>query len=80
MADIADKFTRNEILTSNEVRQIVGFKPSTEPKADQLVNANMPQGDTGVAPPGGDVPEVPDLSTMSTEDIFNSLEVPDAAA
>jgi hypothetical protein len=83
MADIADKFTRNEILTSNEVRQIVGFKPSTEPKADQLVNANMPQGDTGVPPPGGDVPaegDVPDISGMSTEDIFNSLEVPGEAA
>lgn len=48
IADIADKFTRNEILTSNEVRQIVGFKPADEPKADQLINANMPQGDTGV--------------------------------
>lgn len=50
IADIADKFTRNEILSSNEVRQIVGFKPSSEPKADQLVNANMPQADTGVDP------------------------------
>lgn len=48
IADIADKFTRNEILSSNEIRQIVGFKPSKEPKADKLINANMPQGDTGV--------------------------------
>ena len=48
IADIADKFTRNEIASSNEIRQIVGWKPSKEPKADQLVNANMPQGDTGV--------------------------------
>jgi hypothetical protein len=43
MADIADKFTRNEILSSNELRQIVGFKPSKDPKADQLVNANINQ-------------------------------------
>lgn len=43
IADIADKFTRNEILSSNEVRQIVGFKPSKDPKADQLVNANINQ-------------------------------------
>jgi hypothetical protein len=50
IADIADKFTRNEILSSNEVRQIVGFKPSKEPKADQLINSNMPTGDTGVPP------------------------------
>lgn len=56
MADIADKFTRNEILTSNEIRQIMGFKPSDDPKADELVNANMPQEDTGVVPPGEEVP------------------------
>ena len=41
--DMADKFTRNEILTSNEVRQIVGFKPSDDPKADKLINANINQ-------------------------------------
>lgn len=41
MADIADKFTRNEILSSNEIRQIVGFKPSSDPKADQLINSNL---------------------------------------
>ena len=41
IAEIADKFTRNEILTSNEVRQIIGFKPSDDPKADQLVNSNI---------------------------------------
>lgn len=43
IAEIADKFTRNEILTSNEVRQIIGFKPSKDPKADQLVNSNIAQ-------------------------------------
>ena len=41
IADIADKFTRNEILTSNELRQIVGMKPSDDPKADQLLNSNL---------------------------------------
>lgn len=41
IAEIADKFTRNEILTSNEIRQIIGFKPSSEPKADQLLNSNL---------------------------------------
>lgn len=44
IAEIADKFTRNEIMTSNEMRQVVGFKPHPDPKADQLVNSNMPQG------------------------------------
>jgi hypothetical protein len=48
IADIADKFTRNEITSSNEIRQAIGMKPSQEPKADMLINANMPQGDTGV--------------------------------
>ena len=41
IAEIADKFTRNEILTSNEVRQIVGMRPSDDPKADQLINSNI---------------------------------------
>jgi hypothetical protein len=41
IADIADKFTRNEIMTSNEIRQIVGMKPSKDPKADELRNKNL---------------------------------------
>lgn len=41
LADIADKFTRNEILTSNEVRQIAGMKPSSDPNADELRNKNL---------------------------------------
>lgn len=51
IAEIADKFTRNEILTSNEVRQIIGFKPSKDPKADELRNSNISQAkeETGVA-------------------------------
>lgn len=43
IAEIADKFTRNEILTSNEIRQIIGMKPSDDPKADQLINSNLNQ-------------------------------------
>ena len=42
IADIADKFTRNEILTANEIRSILGIKPSDDPKADELRNSNMP--------------------------------------
>lgn len=41
IAEIADKFTRNEILSSNEIRQIVGIKPSKDPKADELRNKNL---------------------------------------
>lgn len=43
LAEIADKFTRNEILTSNEIRQIIGIRPSNDPKADRLVNSNISQ-------------------------------------
>lgn len=43
IAEIADKFTRNEIMSSNEIRAAIGYKPSADAKADQLVNSNMPQ-------------------------------------
>lgn len=43
IAEIADKFTRNEIMTSNEIRQIVGMRPSDNPKADELRNSNISQ-------------------------------------
>lgn len=42
IAEIADKFTRNEILSANEVRSFIGIKPSSDPKADELKNSNMP--------------------------------------
>lgn len=45
MAEIADKFTRNEIMTSNEIRQAIGMKPSDDPKADKLINSNLNQPD-----------------------------------
>lgn len=41
LAELADKFTRNEILSSNEVRGIIGYTPSADPKADQLINSNL---------------------------------------
>lgn len=41
IAEIADKFTRNEIMTSNEIRQVIGMKPSDDPKADELRNSNI---------------------------------------
>lgn len=43
LAEISDKFTRNEILSSNEIRQVVGRKPSDDPKADRLINSNISQ-------------------------------------
>lgn len=50
LAEIADKFTRNEIMTSNEIRQIVGMKPSSDPKADELRNSNINQSDKEIQP------------------------------
>lgn len=55
LAEIADKFARNEILTSNEIRQIIGMKPAKDPKADMLVNSNMPQ----PQPALGSAPNIP---------------------
>lgn len=51
IADIADKFTRNEILSSNEVRGIIGYKPSTDPSADELRNKNLNQSNDQLATP-----------------------------
>lgn len=56
IAEIADKFTRNEILTSNEIRSFMGIPPSSDPKADKLVNSNMPQ-------PGEEL-KVPEPNTL----------------
>lgn len=58
LAELADKFTRNEIASSNEIRSVIGWKPSDDPKADMLVNANLNQspdemGQHGEMPMGG---------------------------
>ena len=60
IAEIADKFTRNEIMTSNEIRQIIGMKPSKDPKADQLVNSNISQ-------PTDNDPQVNDVDENNNE-------------
>jgi Phage portal protein len=64
IADMADKFARNEILSSNEFRQILGFKPDKNPKSDQLVNSNMPQPSNQAA--GDPVPSGPGIPTQVT--------------
>lgn len=57
IADIADKLTRNEILSSNEVRGIIGFKPSKDPKADELRNKNINKSNEEAQNPVQDLPE-----------------------
>lgn len=78
MAEIANAFTRNEILSSNEIRQIIGFKPSDDPKADQLVNSNMPQPTDGMAPMerepmGEEIPPEESSSDASQETSSTSI-------
>lgn len=56
MGDVVDKLVRNEVATSNEVRSILGFKPSTDPRADELRNKHMPVESTGHVEPTEDPP------------------------
>ena len=57
IAEVADKFTRNEIMTKNEFRQVIGMRPSDDPKADMLLNSNITQ-------PEGSIPTTkPDVET-----------------
>lgn len=53
LAEAADKFTRNEILTSNEIRQMIGMKPSDDPKANELRNSNLKTAESGHSKEGG---------------------------
>lgn len=78
IAEIADKFTRNEILTSNEVRQIIGMKPSDDPKADQLVNSNIAQPDNGAVPPIYDSSTNIDSSVENTDEPISNMSVDDS--
>ena len=57
MAEIADKLTRNEIISKNEFRQKIGMKPSKDPKADQLINSNIAQPNTNTEVPKTEVKE-----------------------
>lgn len=59
VAEVADKFTRNEIMTANEVRQIVGMRPASDPKADELRNSNISaaKGEQHVDLNGTDIPD-----------------------
>ena len=67
IAEIADKFTRNEIMTSNEIRQIVGMKPSRAPQADELRNKNLNRSDEGA-------PKVEQLDGITKERINATLK------
>lgn len=67
LADIADKFTRNEILSSNEVRQIIGYKPVDDPKADELRNKNLNEKAENEAPVTTDRESVEEIKIGGNE-------------
>lgn len=73
IAEMADKFTRNEIFTSNEIRQFIGVKPSKDPKADQLINSNMPQANPPAEGQNGSQ-EQPPAPTGSPDDAEMNLD------
>ena len=72
ISEIADKFTRNEIMTSNEIRQIVGMKPSDDPKADELRNSNIsePAGESKETDASA---EVANFTMKNKEEIQNEV-------
>lgn len=73
MAEIADKFTRNEILSSNEVRQIVGRKPSDDPKADELRNSNISRAKEDIPANATDVKDDKKDTKLKKEEIQNGV-------
>lgn len=72
IAEIADKFSRNEILSSNEIRGFMGLRPSNDPKADQLINSNMPQADRTAIPAPQAAPQIDEMDSVMN-DTFDSL-------
>lgn len=66
IAEISDKFTRNEIMSANEIRSIIGFQPSGDPKADELRNSNMPAEKTQPGAPPVDAPADPEAEQEGT--------------
>lgn len=78
LADIADKFTRNEILSSNEVRSKVGFKPVSDPRADELRNKNISRSNAELEQTPLSTDENGDMGTdtgMPTEDVSGGMDL-----
>ena len=74
IANIADTFTRNEIMTSNEIRQIIGMKPSDEPSADELRNKNLNPTSSNVAESSSSDESALAQKDSIVEDLLSSLE------
>lgn len=74
IAEIADKFTRNEILSPNEIRQIIGKKPDSNPKSDELVNRNMPATDQTGGASVGQPSENGETEDSIIDELLSNLE------
>ena len=68
LSELADKLTRNEIASSNEIRQIIGMKPSKDPSADELRNKNLSQPKENTQPSATVKAEIPDESDSGADD------------
>lgn len=75
LADLADRFTRNEIMTSNEVRQIIGLKPSSDPNADVLLNKNIAHPDDGMGYPEEEMP-MDEGASMEEQPMEENFDIP----
>lgn len=72
MADLGDKFIRNEIMTANEVRAKLGLPPADDPKADELRNPNMPQQEDSGLPEGEEEPVDPEELEEARQTLLNA--------
>ena len=75
LADIVDKFTRNEIMTGNEMRGKIGLRPSKDPTANELRNKNLNRADNEI--PGQEVQEVPEAEESSANNSSDDQSPPD---
>lgn len=70
LADLSNSLSRNEVITSNELRAVLGFKPSSDPRADQLINSNINTAEGGAS--AGQMPMMDDQSFMQQQEMMTN--------
>ena len=70
LADLSNSLSRNEVVSSNELRSVLGFKPSSDPRADQLINSNINTAEGGA--PSGQMPMMDDQSFMQQQEMMTN--------
>jgi hypothetical protein len=73
LAEISDKLTRNEIASSNEIRQIIGWKPSDDPRADMLINSNLNHPEEESKPTEESTEELTEKQSETKEETQNEV-------